>query len=76
MRSAGKGQELAAVGRLLGNVSLAGRFVTGDALLTQRALSRRIVAGGGDYLFPVDGNQPGLREGIPAAFSPLDRAQP
>jgi hypothetical protein len=76
VRSAGKGRELEAVGRVLAEVDVAGRFVTGDALLTQRELSRQIVAGGGDYLLPVDGNQPGLREGIAAAFSPLDGAQP
>ena len=36
-------------------------MVTGDALLTQRAICERIVANGGDYLFPVDENQPSLR---------------
>lgn len=76
VRSAGKGRELEAVERVLAEVDVAGRFVTGDALLTQRELSRRIVAGGGEYLLPVDGNQPALREGIAAAFSPLDGAQP
>jgi hypothetical protein len=75
VRSAGKGQELAAVEQALGQVPLAGRLVTGDALLTQRPVSRRIVGGGGDYLLPVEGNQPLLRDGIAAAFSPLDRAE-
>jgi hypothetical protein len=70
--SRGKGQELAAVKTVLGLVPLAGRPVTGDALLTQRDICRQIVAGGGDYLLPVDGNQPSLLAAVEAAFSPLD----
>jgi hypothetical protein len=76
VRSAGKGHELAAAERVLEQVPLAGRLLTGDALLTQRALSRRVVEGGGDYLLPVDDNQPTLREGIAAAFSPLAGSEP
>lgn len=70
--SPGKGQELAAAKAVLGEVPLAGRPVTGDALLTQRDVCLRIVAGGGDYLLPVDENQPALLAAIEAAFSPLD----
>jgi hypothetical protein len=70
--SAGKGQELAAAKAVLGEVPLDGRPVTGDALLTQRDLCLRIVAGGGDYLLPVDANQPALLAAAEAAFSPLD----
>lgn len=76
VRSAGKGHELAAAEAVLAVVPLAGRLVTGDALLTQRGLSRRIVGGGGEYLLPAEGNQPTLRDGIATAFSPLDREQP
>jgi hypothetical protein len=76
VRSEGKGHELAAAERVVAEVPLAGRLVTGDALLTQRALSERIVAGGGDYLLPAEGNQPTLRDGIAAAFSPLERGEP
>ena len=71
--SPGKGQELAAVKAVLGEDGVAGRTVTGDALLTQRDVCLRIVAGGGDYLLPVDGNQPALLAAVEAAFSPLDR---
>jgi len=71
LRSEGKGHELAAAKELLGALPLAGRVVTGDALLTQRAVCTRIVAGGGDYLLPVEDNQPGLRAGIERAFSPV-----
>jgi hypothetical protein len=47
LRPAGKGHEWAAATALLDDVPLAGRVVTGDALLTQRALRRRSVARGG-----------------------------
>jgi len=43
----GKGQELRAVPELLDHLPVRGRVVTGDALLTQRELSRQIVAKGG-----------------------------
>jgi hypothetical protein len=76
VRSAGKGRELEAAERLLEQAPLAGRLVTADALLTQREISRRIVAGGGDYLLPAEGNQPTLRDGVAAAFSPLAGEQP
>jgi DDE_Tnp_1-associated len=80
VRSAGKGQELAAVRSLLATEAragglVAGRLVTGDALLTQRTISAQIVAGGGAYVWPVDANQPALREGIAVAFSPLVRRE-
>jgi hypothetical protein len=74
--SPGKGQELAAVKRVLGEAGVAGRTVTGDALLTQRDLCLRIVAGGGHYLLPVDDNQPALLAAVEAAFSPLDGDRP
>ena len=69
--SPGKGQELAAVAAVLGQAPLAGRLVTGDALLTQRDLCARVVAGGGDYLLPVGANQPALLAACEAAFSPV-----
>ena len=80
VRSVGKGQELAAVRSLLAEEAragglVAGRLVTGDALLTQRTISAQIVAGGGAYVLPVDANQPALREGIAEAFSPLVRRE-
>lgn len=70
--SPGKGQELAAVRTVLAAVDVTGRVVTGDALVTQRDVCLRIVAGGGDYLLPVDDNQPALLAAVEAAFSPLD----
>lgn len=72
VRAAGKGHELAAAKALLQEVPLVERVVTADALLTQRDISEQIVAAGGDYLFPIDGNQPALLADAEAALSPLD----
>lgn len=71
LRAAGKGQELAAARALLGQVPVAGQVVTGDALLTDRALCAQVVEAGGEYLLPVDENQPALLADLEAAFSPL-----
>lgn len=68
--SAGKGQELAAVKVLLGQMELKGRVITADALATQREVCEAITGGGGDYLLPVDKNQPSLLGDIKEAFSP------
>jgi hypothetical protein len=72
VRTAGKGHELAGAEQVLATVPLEGRLVTADALLTQRDISARIVAGGGDYLLPVDDNQPALLADCRAAFSPVE----
>jgi hypothetical protein len=71
LRTEGKGHELSAAREVLSQVPLTGRVVTGDALLTQRDLCAQIVQAGGDYLLPVDENQPTLRADLEAAFSPL-----
>jgi hypothetical protein len=65
-----KGQELTMARLLLGSLPLRGRVYTADAELTQRDLCQTICAGGGDYLFPVKGNQPTLLRDIEEAFSP------
>lgn len=71
----GKGHELAAAQALLADLPLAGRVITGDALLTQRAICAQVVAADGDYLLPVDENQPTLRAEAEEAFSPLARGR-
>lgn len=76
VRTGGKGQELAAAKAVLQEVPLAGRLVTGDALLTQRELCEQIVQAEGDYLLPVDANQPALLADLEAAFSPLAADRP
>lgn len=71
LRTPGPGQELAAAREALAEVPLAGRVVTGDALLTQREVCQQVVAGGGDYVLPVKATQPALRASLAGAFSPL-----
>lgn len=71
LRTAGKGHELPAARTLLDQTPVAGQVITGDALLTDRALCAQVVAAGGDYLLPVDENQPTLLADLEAAFSPL-----
>ena len=74
--SAGKGRELAAVKLLLGQMDLKGRVITADALACQREVCEIITAGEGDYLLPVDGNQPSLLGDLQEAFSPSGAAGP
>jgi predicted transposase YbfD/YdcC len=47
---------------------LAGRVITVDALRTPRAIAQHIVAGGGDYVMVVKGNQPPLHHDIHRLF--------
>ena len=54
---------------LLGQVDLAGRVVTGDALYAQKNLSRQVVEQGGDYFWVVKDNQPTLRADIALLFA-------
>ena len=74
--SEGKGHELAAVKLLLGQLDLKGRIITADALATQREVCEIINAREGDYLLPVDANQPSLLGDIEEAFSPSATAGP
>lgn len=59
-----KSGELAAAPALLLQVGLAGRIITLDALFTHEALAEAIVQAGGDYVLPVKGNQPDLRDAL------------
>ena len=65
-----KENEIVAAPRVLEQVPLAGKIVTGDALHTQRALSEQIVGAGGHYIWPVKENQPRLYEDIQRLFVP------
>src|SRR5207248_11622451 len=67
-------KEISAVQAVLDNLLLAGRVVTVDALLTQRAVAQAIVERGGDYVMLAKDNQPRLRQdiaGLLATPSPL-----
>ena len=53
---------------LLGSCAIAGRDITGDALLTQRTLASYIVEKKAHYHFTVKGNQPRLERDIALLF--------
>jgi predicted transposase YbfD/YdcC len=65
-----KENEIVAAPRVLEQVSITGKVITGDALHTQRAISATIVERGGDYIWPVKTNQPRLYEDIERLFAP------
>jgi len=58
--TAAKSNEIPAVHDLLGLFDLEQVVVTVDAMHTQHDTAELIVAGGGDYVFTVKSNQPGL----------------
>lgn len=70
-----KENEIVAALRVLEQVSIAGKVITGDALHTQRAISGMIVERGGHYVWPVKTNQPRLYEAIERLFTP-DKPKP
>ena len=53
---------------LLETCNIEGRDITGDALLTQRAIANYVVEQGGHYHFTVKGNQPTLEADIALLF--------
>jgi len=65
-----KENEITAAPRVLKQVELAGKIVTGDALHTQRAISEQILEVHGQYLWPVKNNQQRLHDDIRHLFEP------
>jgi predicted transposase YbfD/YdcC len=65
----GKSNEIVAIPRLLELLDLSGALVTIDAIGCQKAIAKKIVAGGGDYVLVVKGNQPRLLEDIQETVS-------
>lgn len=65
-----KENEIVAAPRVLKQVNLEGKIVTGDAMHTQRAVSEQILAAGGQYLWPVKDNQERLRDNLQRLFEP------
>ena len=61
--------EIPEVLALLRALVLAGRVVTGEALLAQRHIAHRIVEAQGDYVMRVKDNQPHLREDMHTVFA-------
>ncbi len=64
-----KTNETTAIHTLLRQLPLRGQVVTMDALLTQQAIARAVLAAGADYVMVVKDNQPALREAIATAFA-------
>ena len=60
--------EISAAKRLLKEADLRGTIVSGDAILTQKELSRQVVGKGGDYLWRVKLNQEKLYRQIADFF--------
>jgi predicted transposase YbfD/YdcC len=63
-----KENEIVAAPRLLKSIDLKGKVVTGDAMFTQKELSRQVVEAGGNYVWPVKDNQASLREALVSLF--------
>jgi len=69
-----KENEIVAAPKLLRQLDLKGRVVSGDAMFTQRAISIQVLAQGGDYLWFVKDNQPTLHEDVERFFQPVQHA--
>lgn len=67
-----KSNEITAIPQLLEMLELHGAIVSIDALGCQREIAAKIVAGGGEYVLQVKGNQPKLQEAIEASFAEVD----
>jgi predicted transposase YbfD/YdcC len=60
----GKSNEITAIPQVLELLDLHGALVTIDAIGCQKAIAKQVVAGGGDYVLIVKGNQEHLLEDI------------
>jgi predicted transposase YbfD/YdcC len=65
-----KENEISAAPKVLSDLDLKDKVVTGDAMFTQRDLSAQIVEAGGHYMWTVKDNQPTLRADIERLFGP------
>jgi predicted transposase YbfD/YdcC len=64
-----KSNEITALPKLLGLLNIRGALVSTDAMGCQTAVAEAILAGGGNYLFGLKGNQLGLDKEAKAAFA-------
>lgn len=69
-----KSNEIAAIPELLKLLELKGAVVTIDAMGCQKEIAAQIVAGAGDYVLAVKGNQPKLRAALEEHFNQLHDA--
>jgi predicted transposase YbfD/YdcC len=63
-----KSNEITAIPELLDMLQLKGALVTIDAMGCQKAIAKKIVEGGGDYLLGVKDNQPTLKAMVEEQF--------
>jgi len=70
-----KSNEITAIPELLEMLELHGAIVSIDAMGCQREIAAKIVAGDGDYVLQVKGNQPSLQSAIEASFAEVDQVQ-
>ena len=64
-----KSNEITAIPLLLELLDLKGATVTLDAMGCQKEIASKIVAGGGDYVLALKGNQETLRQAVDDAFT-------
>jgi hypothetical protein len=67
-----KANEITEAVALLKAIPVEGNIITGDAMFTQKSICQAILDRGGDYVFPVKDNQPGLHQAIEEVFNPAD----
>jgi predicted transposase YbfD/YdcC len=65
----GRSNEITAIPQLLALLDLRGALVTIDAIGCQKAIAQQVVAGGGDYVLVVKGNQGHLLEDVQATVA-------
>ena len=70
-----KSNEITAIPKLLELLDIRGSIVTIDAMGCQRAIAARIIAGEGDYVLALKGNQSQLHEDVVAFFDYAQRRQ-
>ena len=63
-----KSNEITAIPELIDQIELTGAVVTIDAMGCQKAIAKKIVDGGGDYVLTVKENQPKLYQAIQTFF--------
>ncbi len=67
--SRGKGREIPDALRLIDQLDLTGKIVTGDAIFCQKTIPSKVVGKGGDDVLPLKGNRKDLRDEIETAFT-------
>jgi predicted transposase YbfD/YdcC len=69
-----KENEIVAAPELIDGLDLKNKVVCGDAMHTQRELSAKVLARGGDYLWFLKDNQPNLLADVELFFQPPQKA--